>query len=192
MGGTDFGEANKYLFIFTKDFGLIKASAQSLRQLKSKLRYSAQDFSRADLSLVRGKNIWRITNAAYKQNFYNALSADKRKLTVAIHILILLKRLLPNEGRNEALYEIVAQALFFLEKERFLADDADNFENIILIKILHNLGYFDGQGKIDGREVYKSFLESSVWKKNLLNEMDKIKKEAVRDINNALNATHLF
>ena len=29
----NFGEANKYFFIFTKDFGLIKAAAQSVRHL---------------------------------------------------------------------------------------------------------------------------------------------------------------
>ena len=192
LGGADFGEANKYLFIFTKDFGLIRVAAQGLRRLKSKLQSGLQDFSWADLSLVRGKSIWRITNASYKQNFYNSFSSDKEKLIAVIHILILLKKLLPDEGRNETLYAIIMGALSFLKKERLLAEEIGSFEKIVLIRTLHNLGYFNERKKISNRARYEIFLKSPYWKKDLLTEMTEIKTDAVRDINEALNATHLF
>ncbi|MCK4386698.1 MAG: DNA repair protein RecO [Candidatus Pacebacteria bacterium] len=192
LGSANFGEANKHLFILTKDFGLIKVAAQGLRRQKSKLRCSLQDFSLSELSLVRGRNIWRITNAAHKQNFYNSLSADTEKLTVALQMLILLKKLLPGESPNQTLYKIIKQALLFLEREQICSADIGAFENIILIRILRNLGYFDEQKEINNRAVYKNFLKSFECDRALLDEMNKIKPDAIRDINNALAATHLW
>ena len=54
------GEANKQLDLLTRDFGLIRATAQGVRWLKSKLRYSLTDFSFTHASLVRGKEFWRV------------------------------------------------------------------------------------------------------------------------------------
>ena len=48
---TPSGEANKSYLLFTKDLGMIRATAQGVRLLKSKLRYSLQDSQCHTLSL---------------------------------------------------------------------------------------------------------------------------------------------
>ena len=63
LSGQSVGEANKYFRIFTKDFGMVGAMAQGIRLLQSKLRYSLQDYSYSKISLVRGKQVWRIVGA---------------------------------------------------------------------------------------------------------------------------------
>ena len=56
------GEANKLYFLLTHDLGFIKASAQGVRLSKSKLKGHLEEFSLILLSVVKGKEIWRITS----------------------------------------------------------------------------------------------------------------------------------
>ena len=49
------GDANRRLVIFTKKFGLIYVSVQSVRGHLSKLRPSTQVFSRGMFTLIRGR-----------------------------------------------------------------------------------------------------------------------------------------
>ena len=59
-----YGEAGKLISIFTRDFGLVTASASGIRFERSKLRYHSQDYSFGSFSLVCGKELWRLTNAS--------------------------------------------------------------------------------------------------------------------------------
>lgn len=69
-----FGEGNSFIYLFTRDLGLVGASARSVRDIKSKLRYGLQTFCRSTVSLVRGKNEWKVTSALPKKNFYYIFS----------------------------------------------------------------------------------------------------------------------
>ena len=60
----NFDEAGKYYFIFTRDFGMILASAQGVRKISSKLRFVLQDFAYLKIDLVKGKDFWKVTNAS--------------------------------------------------------------------------------------------------------------------------------
>src|SRR3989344_5390571 len=53
--GRSLGEADRFLTVFTKDFGMIQAQAQGVRKISSKLRYSLRNFSYAEIDLVQGK-----------------------------------------------------------------------------------------------------------------------------------------
>ena len=63
LGSRNFGEAGKHYYIFTRDLGMITATAQGVRKMSSKLRFVLQDFSYIKIDLVQGKNIFRVTNA---------------------------------------------------------------------------------------------------------------------------------
>jgi hypothetical protein len=64
------GEKNHFITLFTRGFGMVRAKAQSVRVADSKLRYALQEFSYIEVSLVKGKEIWRITNALPIYNVY--------------------------------------------------------------------------------------------------------------------------
>ena len=68
LGHAPFGEANKYIHVFTREFGLISARMQGVRTLHSKLRYHTQDYSIARVALIRGRDLWRLTNALEVSN----------------------------------------------------------------------------------------------------------------------------
>jgi len=174
----NFGEANKYFFIFTKDFGLIKATAQSVRHLKSKLRYGLEDFSLTQVSLVRGREVWRLTSAEKKLNI-----KDKEKLLLISRIFSLLLRLLHGEEKNDLLFDSVKEGMIFLDN--YNDRGLESFECILALRILSALGYIGKLGDFD------QFTASPYFTAELLINMSNLKTKAILEINKSLKETHL-
>jgi recombinational DNA repair protein (RecF pathway) len=55
------GEGDCTLLLFTRDFGMLRAQATSLREERSKLRYVLQTGVIVRVSLVSGAKVWRVT-----------------------------------------------------------------------------------------------------------------------------------
>jgi DNA repair protein RecO (recombination protein O) len=64
LGSKNYGEAGRYYFLFTKDMGLVYASAIGVRKMSSKLRFILQDLSYIKVDLIEGKDFWKITSAS--------------------------------------------------------------------------------------------------------------------------------
>jgi DNA repair protein RecO len=180
LKSANFGEANKYFFIFTRDFGLIKAAAQGVRHLKSKLRYGLVDFSLAQVSVVRGKEIWRLTGAEKKKSFLNP---DKLLLWTRLSSLLL--RLLHGEEKNDLLFQGVSEGMIFLEKSDLTSENLASFECIMALRILSALGYIGKLGDFD------QFIASPYFTSELLAKMSTLKTRAILEINKSLKETHL-
>lgn len=180
------GEANKFYTIFTRELGMIRATAQGVRLLKSKLRFSLQEFSHVHLSIVRGKEIWRITNAKSESNLFSTHKHQKEIVYVLAQIFSLLKRLIPGEEKNEHLFSVLHEAFEFLRTSQvsYETEDIQAFERILVINILHNLGYM---GNISSLVPFFG----APWSQTLLEEMKKYKKSALQEINRAIKATQL-
>ena len=176
----NFGEANKYFFIFTKDFGLIKAAAQSVRHLKSKLRYNLEDFSFGQISIVRGREIWRITSAERGLDF-----KDTEKFLLISQIFSLLLRLLHGEEKNDLLFNSLKAGFSFLVSNDLTEQDLANFECIMALRILSSLGYIGKMGDFD------QFTVSPYFTPELIMAMSALKTQAILEINKSLKETHL-
>jgi len=187
LGGVDSGEANRYLYIFTKDLGLVGATAQGLRELKSKLRYSLQDFSYSYIELVDGKNGWRVVSAQSIDSYANILSNKGRQknFTVIAKLCSLLKRLLNGEEENIRLFNEVITTFSFLKNETLTREDVFHTEIIAVMRILNHLGYW-GEN-----EILSPFLEGDMGDNNFTEQMSKIKSLAIREINKSLQETQL-
>lgn len=182
LGSSDYKESAKIFFVFTRDLGLLYASAQGIRKMSSKLRYVLQDFSYTKIDLVKGKDFWRITSAS-KTSELEEVGKQVDSLRVFAHISKLLRRLLPEQEKNEALFTEVINGLFALEKAK-TREDINNIEIIIVLRVLSNLGYI---GDIDSlANLIKSPLEEE-----LIFEMSKNKSQAIIEINKALRETQL-
>ena len=183
LKSASFGEANKYFFIFTREFGLIKAAAQSVRHLKSKLRYGLEDFSLAQVSLVRGREIWRLTSAEKKLDI-----KETEKLILLSRIFSLLLRLLHGEEKNDLLFESVKEGMVFLANcsdDKNRDENLASFECIMALRILSALGYIGQLGDFD------QFTLSPYFTPELLARMSKLKTRAILEINKSLKETHL-
>ena len=182
LGSKDSGETGKYYAIFTRDLGMINASAQGVRKMSSKLRFVLSDFSYIKLDLVRGKDFWRLTNAS-KTNKLEKISKHPEAFAVLVNITRLLKRLLAGEYPNEELFKDVLSGLSILEKVE-TKEELQNIEVIMVLRILSNLGY------IGGEELFEN-LTKSPFEENLVFETGKYRSKILSEINKALKETHL-
>jgi DNA repair protein RecO (recombination protein O) len=188
----DFSEADKYLLILTRDFGLIKTAAKGLRKVSSKLRYSLQEFSVSQVSLVQGRSIWRLTNASCESNLFFDLGKNKDKLIVVRSVLDLLTQLLSGQEKNEDLYILVKEAFSFLGQNDFSTKELSGFESLLVLRILYRLGYLDENRKVKEGLPYSVFLECNEWDFRLLDKIEENKRKIIFDINISLQSSQLI
>lgn len=177
------GEANKYYLLLTEDLGFIKASAQSVRSSKSKMNGHLQEFCFIKISLVKGKNIWRIVGVDTIES--RCFVKNNDKLIAIKNIFSLLTRLLHGEEKNTSLFEAVSVFYNFLFNNEITKNNIENLETITVIRILYNLGYFKDDFELIG------FVKNKDMSVEILDSFSDKKKKAIFLINEALKETHL-
>ena|SRR3989338_1273310 len=182
LGSKNFGEAGKYYHIFTRDLGMVVASAQGVRKMASKLRFILQDFSYVKVDLVRGRDFWRVTSAS-KADSLEDLKKNPEAFQVFSSISLLLKRLLSGEEPNKALFDDLARGLSILEKTN-AGGDVRNIEAVIVLRILANLGYIGGNPAIES-------IAKSPFEENLVFEAARSRMNILKEINKAIRAADL-
>lgn len=182
LSARNIGEANRMYTILTRDVGTITATAQSVRLEKSKLRYALQAFSLSEISLVRGKGGWRITNAYALSNlFFESSEENKRKLIIKVSRL--LRRLLAGEAPDPELFYAVIQGFEALRDTP--SEEVDDLELVIVLKILSTLGYGTDSDKL------KRFKEESIASSELRDYARDNRRSLIKEINIALRASDL-
>lgn len=182
LGSKNYGETGRCYFIFTRDLGMIFASAQGVRKMSSKLRFVLQDYSYVKVDLVQGKDFWRVTSAS-KTNKLEQLSKNPGTFSVLYNVANLLKRLLAGVEKNKTLFIDLINGLSILENTE-KKDDLRNVEAIIVLRILDNLGYIGGNDTLQN-------LIKSPFEENLIFEVSKSRTQVLSQINKALKETHL-
>lgn len=152
---------------------MIGATAQGIRLGTSKLRYHMQDFNFSNVSVVRGKEVWRITGA---HELEHAPST-----AVHLKILKLLKRLLQGEDKNEKLFEILEE----LYRTEIKEEDFEYVECLTVLRILNTLGY------VRNIEQFTVFFENNSLASEILESVKRFKSDIVKVINQALKESHL-
>jgi DNA repair protein RecO (recombination protein O) len=182
LDSRNFGEAGKYYSIFTRDLGMITASAEGIRKISSKLRFVLQDFSYLKIDLIVSRNIFRITSVS-KTGELELITKMPENFGVFVNITRLLKRLLAGVEPNEVLFADLLQGLSILEKVT-TKEDLRNVEAIIVLRILSNLGY------IGENEALQNLIKSP-FEENILFKMSTDRTIVLSEINRALKETHL-
>jgi recombinational DNA repair protein (RecF pathway) len=170
-------EADKSFSVFTKDLGLIRATAQGVRKMESKLRFALQDFSFCEISVVMTKAGWRLVGAS-SIDCSNSLVKNPTK----IKALRLLKKLSAEDEPNEPLFNEIYEAFTFIDlnSEKY---NEKSLEILMIVKILDALGYWDNESEGNiSRNIFDDSAISLVTKKQ---------KEIISEINKSLMATQL-
>lgn len=185
LANRSYGEADRLLKILTPELGGVNVLAKSLRLEKSKLRYGLQLLHHSNISLVRGRDFWRLVNAEVSnelKDFYK----NKENQAMIWRIFALLNRLIHGELENRELFFDLKQAFDFLDK----IDPADNslrqnVECVLVLRLLKHLGY------LSSNELLVPWAEDFSWLENDIREVSAIRREAIFFINQALKNTHL-
>lgn len=182
LSSRNVGEANKTLTIFTRELGLVRAQVQGIRLSKSKLKFSIQDLSFANIDLVKGKEVWRITSAKNISSFPMA-RANKNSLVLIARISGLIERFCGPEISNEKIFDELIQSLYILDDE-IENETREALELHLVLRIMHELGYI-GESNLLAQYLSESFDKDKT--KNLLKERQAI----IFHINKALSESQL-
>jgi DNA repair protein RecO len=177
------GEANKLLFIYTREMGLIRASAQSIRVSRSKLRFALQDFSYAKIDLVQGKEMWRVTSATTIDTFALARS-NKESIVLIARVSKLIERLCDGEAPETSIFDDFIQALYLLDDPTTSSSVKEALELHVVLRIMNNLGY------IGDSQILEEYLSSSFDSSKIVSLL-KDKRSIIAHINKALTESQL-
>lgn len=183
LGSVSVGESNRFYKIFTEELGLIGATAQSVREERSKLRFSLQNYAWVKLDLVRGKSGWKIISGA-EDRAYAFIKKEGSAQKIFARACLLIVRLVHGEEQDQKLFEDLLSVAEFLEKNSLPQSLETYFETLLTLRVLVRLGY------IDPAPYTADFLGSN-FSVDILESFSLLHEMAVRDIRSALEASHL-
>jgi recombinational DNA repair protein (RecF pathway) len=133
----DQGENDRVYKLFTREFGMIMAHAKSIRKLESKLRAHVEPRTISLVTVVRGRDVWRLVGAERKEPSFASL----------YDICQLLRRFVRGESVHKSLFD---RMVAFAEKEASF--DKQKGRLLLYFVLLVELGYADAQA-IGARDI---------------------------------------
>ncbi len=112
----DWGEADRMLWLFTRETGKVQVVAKGVRKPRSRKAGHLEPFTRVELLLAYGRDLPIVTQAEAR-DVYLALREDLVRVGYASYIIELLDRFTYEEGENIALYRLLSETLSRLNGE---------------------------------------------------------------------------
>ena len=140
------GENDAFYKLYTREFGMVFAYSNGARKEKSKLRPALIWGAYSQVSLVRGKEYWKIVGSESKDLPWKNFIKRKRAYLLAIRIIDLLERLISGESRDDRIFKF----LDFIHKnltlhDRYTDREIDLIEVILTAELLSILGYIPSE-----------------------------------------------
>ncbi len=176
-------EADGNFSILTRDMGVIHASATGVRLMKSKLAPALLDSSHSVLSLVRGKNIWRIIGGTPIANTARFSLEQFEAKVVWFHFLNTLRLLVSGEEREYALLPLALSFRQSLDRRNFNPQELSALECLGIFHLMCELGY------AHERSEYEAFFSGDLFSEDSIQAAIKVKPLLVSDLNRALSAS---
>lgn len=152
-GSYDRNTADRSYLLFTRDAGVVYASAKSVREERSKQRSALQDFSLVRVSLVKGKAGWKIGSIEAKQNFYFD-AVDKAARGSVVSLFRFMRRFIGGEEVQTQLFVDLVAALTTVVEP---LTHRTFVEVVVKVRLLERLGY------VPANVVPESLEQVSVW-----------------------------
>ena len=107
---SDFGETDRLLTIYTRELGKVKVIAKGVRKARSRKAGHVEPFTRTQLQLARGRDLFILTQAEASDTFH-ALREDLILLSYASYMIELLDQSTYDDEENRPVYRLLAQTL---------------------------------------------------------------------------------
>src|SRR3990167_6280314 len=136
----NFGEADRILTIYTRDYGKISAIGKGVRRPRSKKAGHVELGSWCKIFAARGKNLDLLTEVETKKAFGvdNFSSAKANKI---YHLLELVDSLTQHEQKNQKVFFLLLQYLDEISK----GNSFDLISSVFKVKLLSELGFFSAK-----------------------------------------------
>jgi DNA repair protein RecO (recombination protein O) len=109
----DWGEADRLLWLFTRELGKVRVVAKGVRKLHSRKAGHLEPFTRVVILLARGREMMIVTQAEAVDTF-PLLRNDLLRMGYASYVVELLDRFTYEEGQNIPMYRLLADTLLRL------------------------------------------------------------------------------
>jgi len=184
LHGIDVGEGSRSLLLYTRELGLVYGLARSVREARSKLRFGLQPFTLAEVSLVRGRNVWRVTGAREILSYQYALRDHQEKALVVVRVMAFMRRLIRGETPEQYAFELLEKGFSFLIEHDLTSEEIGAVECLLIFRLLHTLGHVPPYER-DERVGHDLFT------KHLAADLIPHKRELILAINKGLAAAQL-
>ena len=133
----DFGEADRIVTMFTKDFGKVIALAKGVRRPRSKKAGHLEHGTWCKVFIAKGKSLDLLTEVETIKSF-DILDLDPDKASKICHLLELVESLTPEHQKNYRVFMLLKEYLEKVQKE----EDFNLVSGVFKIKLLSSLGFF--------------------------------------------------
>jgi hypothetical protein len=171
---TDIGESDAIFKLYTRDFGLIYAKQNSLRK-SVKLRQHLILGRITNVTLVKGKEYWRITGAGEK-----VLGGFNVNKDLAFRLINMLNRFIQLESKNIKLYD---RLIYFCTAPNL---DNDTCRLIMLSIIMIVGGFMDSRSLDMEIEEFVNATPDEIYIKTVLN-----RDRVVSNLRDSVNSSML-
>lgn len=144
IGRRRFGEADRIIVLFTKDFGKLALVAKGVRRLKSRKRGGLEIFNLIKFSGAHGRSLDILTEVEVVDGFGEVRSNLKR-VSVGYFFCEVVGKLTRDEERNGELYRILQEYFEKLKTVKNLKQLRFDF----IKKVLVTLGFWPRDKKMD-------------------------------------------
>ena len=135
---TEFGESNRMLSIFTKEYGIIRASVYGAKSVKSGKGAASQFLCFSEFELSKGNSdLYTVYSATAEETFY-PISEDIEKLSLAVYLCDLTYSALGMENRDESVLSLLLNTLYALAYNNIPIKKA---KCVYELKLMSYMGY---------------------------------------------------
>ena len=117
LGRQDYGEADRIIHIFSRDYGKVTLIAKGVRKITSRKRGHIEIFMKLNFSAVRGRGL-DIISEAEQIDSYNAIRKDLKQVSLAYYFTEVVGRLMHEGDENDSIYQILSSYLNRLKDEK--------------------------------------------------------------------------
>lgn len=143
----NFGEADRILILYTKDYGKLSVLAKGVRKLTSRKRGGVENFSHIKFAASRGSGLDLITEVEVVDTFAN-VRANLAATSVAYFLCETVARLTRDGEENRPLFTLLTTSLASLAQSTGLGTKRKKF----IEKALVQLGYWPADKVMTGHD----------------------------------------
>jgi recombinational DNA repair protein (RecF pathway) len=150
VGAEPASEASAYVRLWTREVGILGAWCQGVRQMRSKLRHHTTLLAHSHMSLVRGRELWRVTGADTRhRDQLRGISVQR----VAHRLLAAVWRIIPREEKDTELFDRFRDALLYASEVSLSKEELEGLELSLMLALLDRAGYLAGDFDMHSRVV---------------------------------------
>lgn len=162
MRKQNYREADQILTIWTKEEGKVRLMGRGLRLPKSKLAYSVQDLSLAEIEAAGRGSIPTLISAKPTQLF-TSLRQDLKKMAVGFYAAELMMKMTADESPNLPAFELLLSLLNKVDQTE-ASDVSPDAGDLFALELAGVLG-FGAPIKIHTHKDIREFIESLIERK---------------------------